>query len=229
MSRRIRQSFAATVGLAFSAWLLFVTAALEASAQQGSFFAGSLRVAQDEAPPGDSNPTARRAPRVARLLERLGLSPEQRAQIRAIRQETEVEARPLMRRLRQARRALDEAVYSEAAEEATIEARVRELASAQEAVARLRAFTELKVRRVLTPQQLAIVRDLRRRALQRQLRRPRGDDRDTPPPNPREADDNNPRLRQPARAPSRQNLSTDPALFPQQQPRRQPARRGTRP
>lgn len=228
MSKQTGRIFNATLALAFSAWLLFVAAEPKAFAQE-SFFAQSPSAAQDEEPTGEVNASGRRPggrrERDARLLERLGLSPEQRAQIRVIRQETETEGRPLMRRLRQARRALDEAIYSEAADEATVEARVRELASAQEAVARLRAFTELKVRRVLTPQQLSIVRDLRRQALQRQLRRRRGDR--MPPPNPREADDD-PSLLQPAPAPARQTLSTDPALL-QQKPRRQPARRRTRP
>ncbi|HEY0079903.1 MAG TPA: periplasmic heavy metal sensor [Pyrinomonadaceae bacterium] len=228
MSKQTGQIFNATLGLAFFAWLLFVAA--PKGFTQERFFAQMPSAAQDEEPTGEADARGRRPggrrERDARLLERLGLSPEQRAQIRAIRQETEAEGRPLMRRLRQARRALDEAVYSESADEATVDARVRELALAQEAFARLRAFTEMKVRRVLTPQQLAIVRDLRRQALQRQLRQRRGDR--LPPPNPREADDN-PSLLQPAPAPARQTLSNDPAALLQQKSRRQPARRRARP
>lgn len=109
----------------------------------------------------------------AGLLASLNLSPEQREQIREIRRQTERDARPLLQRLRRARRALDEAIYSEATDENALDARVREFTSAQADVTRLRAFTEMRVRRVLTPEQLNTLRELRRQALlrQRELRR----------------------------------------------------------
>lgn len=107
------------------------------------------------------------------LLASLNLSPEQREQIRSIRQQTERESRPLLMRLRQTRRALDAAIYSDDAQESVIEARLGEFTAAQADVARLRAFTELRVRRVLTPEQFDTLRELRRQALlqQREMRR----------------------------------------------------------
>jgi len=103
-----------------------------------------------------------------RLLRILSLTPEQRAQIKAIRHETEPEVRLSGGRLREARRALDEAIYSESPVESVIEERVREVGAALAAVVHLRALTELKIRRVLTPEQLATFRELQNRARTRQ-------------------------------------------------------------
>lgn len=103
----------------------------------------------------------------AGLFRALNLSPEQRAQIAAIRRETEPQGRLLGARLRQARRALDEAIYSANPDERVVEERARELAAAQAAVVRLRTFTELKIRRVLSPEQLNTFRRLQRQPRRR--------------------------------------------------------------
>ncbi|HEU4594066.1 MAG TPA: Spy/CpxP family protein refolding chaperone [Pyrinomonadaceae bacterium] len=104
----------------------------------------------------------------ANLLMRLNLTPEQRAQLREIRRGSVPQERAFQRRLNAARRALDEAIYSDEASEALVEDRARELSQAQAALARLRAQTELRVRRVLTAEQLQSFRDLRQRARLRQ-------------------------------------------------------------
>lgn len=123
-------------------------------------------------------------PRGGNLMQRLNLTPEQRRQLREIRVQGEPEVRELTRRVRQARRALDEAIYSDAVEEPLVEQRTRELAAAQAALMRLRAATELKVRRLLTAEQLQTFRELRRQAARRQLmqRRLRNPRRQQPPP-----------------------------------------------
>ncbi|HEV2763066.1 MAG TPA: Spy/CpxP family protein refolding chaperone, partial [Pyrinomonadaceae bacterium] len=118
---------------------------------------------QEDAPAPDS-PAPRRRRDAAGLLARLNLTPEQRAQIRDIRRQTELQGRPLLQRLRQARRTLDAAIYSDTADDASVQERLREFTHAQSEVARLRALTELRVRRVLTPEQLGVLRDMRRRA-----------------------------------------------------------------
>jgi Spy/CpxP family protein refolding chaperone len=114
----------------------------------------------------------RRAPRrqadAAGLLLQLNLTPEQRAQLVEIRRQSIPEGQALTRRLNQARRALDEAIYADQVDEALIEELARQVGSAQSAVARMRALTELKVRRVLTPEQLGLFRQLRREAFIRQ-------------------------------------------------------------
>ena len=131
----------------------------------------------EDARPGRQGPAARPAARGGNLMRRLNLSPEQRLRLREIRRQGEPETRELARRVRLARRALDEAVYADAADEALVEQRARELAAAQAALIRLRASTELKVRGVLTPEQLRAFRELRRQAQQQQMllrRRRRG-------------------------------------------------------
>jgi len=107
----------------------------------------------------------------AKLLMRLNLTPEQYRQLREIRRQSEPEMRALGRRLGLARRALDEAIYADALNEALVEERSREVAAAQAALGRLRALTELRVRRVLTPEQLQAFRELRQQARRRQRRR----------------------------------------------------------
>lgn len=101
------------------------------------------------------------------LIGILGLTLDQRAKIRAIREQNREERKLATERLRQAQQALDAAIYSDDTSEATVEARARELAAAQAATTRLRALTELGIRRVLTPEQLNTLRDLRQRQAQR--------------------------------------------------------------
>ncbi|HWS85742.1 MAG TPA: Spy/CpxP family protein refolding chaperone [Pyrinomonadaceae bacterium] len=103
------------------------------------------------------------------LMQRLSLTPEQRRQLREIRRQREPGQRDLARRLRLARRALDEAIYADAADEALVEQRARELAVLQNLLAHHRALTELQVRRVLTPEQLRLFRSLRQEAQRRQM------------------------------------------------------------
>ncbi|MEJ7578124.1 MAG: Spy/CpxP family protein refolding chaperone [Pyrinomonadaceae bacterium] len=114
------------------------------------------------APGQESQESAAAAPARgnAPLLRLLNLTPDQLAQIRRIRQENQGELRLSLQRLRQAQRALDEAIYSETADESVIEERARQLSEAQAAHTRLRALTELRVRRVLNAQQLNVFRNL---------------------------------------------------------------------
>lgn len=112
----------------------------------------------------------------ASLLSQLNLTAAQVTQMREIREQSVPRARELTRRLNQARRALDESIYSDAADESLVEQRAREVAEAQAALVRLRAQTELRVRRVLTPEQLQTFRDLRisarrQQRIQRRLER----------------------------------------------------------
>jgi Spy/CpxP family protein refolding chaperone len=121
------------------------------------------------------------------LIKALGLTPEQVAKIRMVREQNKEERRLAGERLRGAQRALDDAIYSDNASEAIIEERARELAAAQAATIRLRALTELNIRRVLTPEQLSTLRTLRmQQAQQRRLGRELNQQRrlrDRPPGN----------------------------------------------
>jgi Spy/CpxP family protein refolding chaperone len=139
-----------------------------------AFARNATQQQQEEAPAADS---------AAALLSQLNLTPAQVAQMREIREQSVPQAQALTRRLNQARRALDESIYSDALDEALVEQRAREVAEAQAAVVRLRAQTELRVRRVLTPEQLQTFRDLRFRARQ-QKRIERRLERGLPAPRP---------------------------------------------
>jgi Spy/CpxP family protein refolding chaperone len=128
---------------------------------------------QDEATATPNNTTPNDA---AGLLMQLNLSPEQITQMREIQGQSVPEARALTRRLNLARQALDRAIYADTLDEALIQQRAHDVAEAQAALVNLRAQTELRVRRVLTPAQLQTFRDLRQQAqrqrrLQRQLNR----------------------------------------------------------
>jgi Spy/CpxP family protein refolding chaperone len=164
------------------------------------------------------------------LMRALNLTPEQRAQIAQIRQETEGQARQVNVRLRRARRALEQAIYAGQADESVIQQRAREVADAEAARVQMRADAELKVRRVLNSEQLATFRQLRRQA---QLARQRQDalgnaannagaQRPGAPAQQRNA-------ARAADAPARPGGSNAPvpSLFPrrQRQQQRQPARR----
>jgi Spy/CpxP family protein refolding chaperone len=92
------------------------------------------------------------------------LTVDQLQQIRAIREESKDEWRAIRERLAQAYSALDDAIYSDNVNEALIAERAREVGVAQAAVARMRSLTELKIRRVLTPEQLDTLRTMRREA-----------------------------------------------------------------
>lgn len=147
------------------------------------FCATARAQAQGAAPTRDARQGApnRRPAREAALVRQLNLTQEQRSQLREIRAQAEPEARELQRRVRLARRALDEAIYGEAADDSLVEQSARELAAAQAALIRHRSATELKVRRVLTAEQLRAFRALRQQAARRQmLQRRRA--RQTPPP-----------------------------------------------
>src|ERR1043166_6928698 len=105
MKRLPRVSLAAACGFAFA--LLFPAAAPDARAQGGA--AQAPAQTQDGAAPvvNPNDPVS--------LLGQLNLSPEQTAQMRSIQSESVPQARALNQRLNQARRALDEAIYSDAA------------------------------------------------------------------------------------------------------------------
>ncbi|HKC63064.1 MAG TPA: Spy/CpxP family protein refolding chaperone, partial [Pyrinomonadaceae bacterium] len=104
--------------------------------------------------------------------DQLKLTPDQLEKIRAIQEQNKVEGQPIRRRVVLAQRALEAAIYSENPNETEIEQRVRELAEAQVAQVRMRAKTELNVRRVLTPEQLNTFLKIRQQqAIQNQIKR----------------------------------------------------------
>ncbi len=95
----------------------------------------------------------------------LDLKPEQIQKIRLINAELKDERQAAVLRLRQAQRALNEAIESPTPNESLIEQRSREVAEAQSQTIRLRSLTEARVFQVLTPDQRVRLREMQRRNL----------------------------------------------------------------
>ena len=94
----------------------------------------------------------------ADLMGQLRLTPEQRQKIRMIQRDTKDERASIGFRLRESNRALEDALDSETLDDNLIEQRLQAVAAAQNAQLRLRIQTEVKIRRVLNPEQLAVWR-----------------------------------------------------------------------
>ncbi len=138
--------------------LLVLVAALTAgavNAQTNQEPATSLP-AQPQPPPADN---------AASDLRQLGLMPEQIEKIRAINFELREQRQTAGMKLRQAQRALAEAIESPTPNEALIEQRSREVAEAQASTIRLRSLTEARILQVLTPEQRIKLREIRQRNL----------------------------------------------------------------
>ena len=93
----------------------------------------------------------------------LDLKPEQVQKIRAINAELKEPRQAAGMKLRQAQRALAEAVESPTPNEALIDQRSHELADAQAGMIRLRSLSEARVLQVLTPEQRIRLREMRQR------------------------------------------------------------------
>lgn len=98
------------------------------------------------------------------MIEQLQLTPEQRQKIRSIREETRNERTVVNQRLREANQSLQQALDADTLDETVIEQRLKDVVNAQSASTRMRIQTELKIRRVLTQDQVATLRDLRLQA-----------------------------------------------------------------
>ena len=94
-------------------------------------------------------------------IMQLNLTPEQRQKIRLLTQETRDERQSTNRRLREANIALDQALDADPIDENLVEQRLTELAASQAAQTRMRVHMELRVRRLLYPEQLATLKRLR--------------------------------------------------------------------
>jgi len=94
-------------------------------------------------------------------IEQLRLTPDQRQAIRRIVAENRDERQAANQRVREANIALDQALDTDPPDENLIEQRINDLATAQAAQLRMRIHTEIKIRRVLRPEQIATLRRLR--------------------------------------------------------------------
>lgn len=117
--------------------------------------------------------------RPQKLLEQLGLSREQVQQLKQINKEKQPLMREAQDKLRDANRALDLAIYADKLSEDDVQARLKDVQTAQAEVFRMRSMTELAVRKVLTAEQLAKFRQLREDFM-RQMEERRMENEDRP-------------------------------------------------
>jgi len=94
-------------------------------------------------------------------LRPLDLKPDQIQRIRAINMELKDERQAANFKLRQAQRALTEAIESPTPDETLIAQRSREVAAARSNTIRLRSVTEARILQVLTPEQRTRLREMR--------------------------------------------------------------------
>src|SRR6266446_4855252 len=107
-----------------------------------------------------ATPEAQQGGLAADPIRQLNLTPEQREQIRSIREQNKAERAGINERVRESNRALETELDSDNPDEAIVEQRVRDVAAAQAAAMRMRILTEIRIRRVLTPEQRIILRSL---------------------------------------------------------------------
>lgn len=130
-------------------------------------FSSVFVVAQEPLQPQGAGMNQNGPPSRPNLLSELNLSQPQMRQIRRINQERKPIMQESQRRLHDANRALDEAIYSDSSNETEIQERLKEAQEAQMEVIKNRTMTELAIRRVLTPEQLMKFRQLRSQFLER--------------------------------------------------------------
>jgi len=116
-----------------------------------------------------------------RLMQAIGLTPEQRSRMQEIRRSHEDETLAAGRRLRQARQALDRAIMSEPYNEAEVHRATEALATAQADKIRLDASVRAQVRGVLTPEQVQRFHQLQRE-MRQQIQQEREQERESKPP-----------------------------------------------
>jgi Spy/CpxP family protein refolding chaperone len=102
-------------------------------------------------------------PERPQLMRELGLRPEQIRQIKMINGENRDKMREANFRLHEARKNLDAAIYSDNANDASVETALREFQNAQTQVIKIRTMTEFAIRKILSPEQLVRFRELRAR------------------------------------------------------------------
>jgi len=133
--------------------------------------------AQTTAPPTQTQDTsATQTTQTPNLQTELGLTPDQIQKWRALNQDLGPQERAGTQKVRQAKRALTDAMESPTPNEEVIKQRAKELADAQSAMTQLQALRQARVLQILTPEQRVKLREIRQRdqALRRQQQGPSG-------------------------------------------------------
>ena len=119
---------------------------------------------------------ATQATQTPNLQTELGLTPDQIQKWRALNQDLGPQERAGTQKVRQAKRALADAMESPSPNEEVIKQRAKELADAQSTMTQLQALRQARVLQMLTPEQRVKLREIRQRdqALRRQQQAPNG-------------------------------------------------------
>ena len=99
------------------------------------------------------------------LIDQLNLTPEQIQKWRAVNLELKNDQQAANQRLRQARRALADAVEASSPNEDLIKQRAHDVSDAQASIIQLQALREARMLQILTPEQRLKLREIRQRQL----------------------------------------------------------------
>ncbi|HQZ82243.1 MAG TPA: Spy/CpxP family protein refolding chaperone [Pyrinomonadaceae bacterium] len=109
------------------------------------------------------------------IMRELGLTDEQKAQLRDLNKARKPQIQAAQKTFRDAMKALDAAIYADVFDEYAYNLRLSDLQKAQAEMQRLRFENEVNIRKILTPTQLDSFRNLRRRfAAERKLQEANG-------------------------------------------------------
>lgn len=97
------------------------------------------------------------------LFRELGLSVDQVQRIRTLNADLKPAREAARHQLRESNRELDQAIYAEVVDDATVANKLLRYQEAQAALAKLNFENELAIRKILTPDQLIRFREIRKR------------------------------------------------------------------
>ena len=126
----------------------------------GVFTSARAQTATTQNPPSETQPAQPQAPN---LQTELNLSPDQIQKWRALNRELKDQEVAGNLRVREARRALTEAMEAPSPNEDLIKQRAKELADAQSAMTQLNALRQARVLQILTPEQRIKLKEIRER------------------------------------------------------------------
>lgn len=110
------------------------------------------------------------------IMQALGLTDEQKTQLREMNKARKPLMQAAQRNFRDAMKALDSAIYADVFDEYAYSLRLADLQKAQAELQRLRFENEVNIRKILTPTQLDSFRNLRKRfSAEKKLRDANGD------------------------------------------------------
>lgn len=122
-------------------------------------------IAQVETPQPTPNGVQNDKPNRPRLMEELGLSKDQAQQLRQLNKVRQPLTQAAQMRFRLAQKALDDAIYTDVADETAIETKMKEVQVSQAELTKIKTFTEFSIRKILNPEQLVKFREMRQKLI----------------------------------------------------------------